>query len=151
MAHHKTTLPSKICPVCGKPFAWRKKWEKCWNEVKYCSERCRRSRHLDQHPFDSLGDVLAITLQTTPPAEVWLVCPGDYRVLLEISRFNPAKATGEDACPFTTLFWEFLDRHAERFASHPRMGFMISNLHKLSAAERAAIRTQAAAFRQRTA
>ncbi|HFT7523393.1 DUF2256 domain-containing protein [Enterobacter kobei] len=25
-------------------MTWRKKWAKCWDEVKYCSERCRRSR-----------------------------------------------------------------------------------------------------------
>ncbi|HRG58500.1 MAG TPA: DUF2256 domain-containing protein [Bacteroidia bacterium] len=36
----KTNLPCKICVSCGKSFAWRKKWEKNWNEVKYCSERC---------------------------------------------------------------------------------------------------------------
>ncbi|PZO50213.1 MAG: DUF2256 domain-containing protein [Phormidesmis priestleyi] len=41
----KSDLPSKICPVCGQPFTWRKKWEKCWDEVKYCSERCRRRRN----------------------------------------------------------------------------------------------------------
>ena len=34
----------KICPVCEKPFSWRKKWEKNWEEVKYCSERCRRNK-----------------------------------------------------------------------------------------------------------
>ncbi len=39
----KQNLPTKICPVCNKPFTWRKKWEKNWDEVKYCSERCRRS------------------------------------------------------------------------------------------------------------
>ncbi|WP_093070307.1 DUF2256 domain-containing protein [Thiothrix caldifontis] len=44
MAHHKPTLPHKTCPICQRPFAWRKKWEKYWDEVKYCSERCRRSR-----------------------------------------------------------------------------------------------------------
>jgi len=38
----KSDLPQKICVTCGKPFAWRKKWEKVWEEVKYCSERCRR-------------------------------------------------------------------------------------------------------------
>ncbi|WP_240001872.1 DUF2256 domain-containing protein [Parvibium lacunae] len=27
---------------CGRPMTWRKKWEKVWDEVKYCSERCRR-------------------------------------------------------------------------------------------------------------
>ncbi|ETW12631.1 hypothetical protein ATO8_11454 [Roseivivax marinus] len=40
----KADLPTKVCPVCGRPFAWRKKWEKVWDEVRYCSERCRRSR-----------------------------------------------------------------------------------------------------------
>ena len=35
--------PSKICPVCGLPFSWRKKWERDWETVKYCSERCRRA------------------------------------------------------------------------------------------------------------
>jgi len=37
----KSELPSKICLNCGKPFAWRKKWERDWDRVKYCSERCR--------------------------------------------------------------------------------------------------------------
>ena len=40
----KADLPQKTCLVCGKPFTWRKKWEKVWDEVKYCSERCRRTR-----------------------------------------------------------------------------------------------------------
>jgi len=42
MAHHKANLPEKICQHCQRPFAWRKKWWRCWNEVKYCSERCKR-------------------------------------------------------------------------------------------------------------
>ncbi|MEO1052384.1 MAG: DUF2256 domain-containing protein [Bacteroidota bacterium] len=41
----KSDLPQKICPVCDRRFTWRKKWSKVWDEVKYCSERCRRSRH----------------------------------------------------------------------------------------------------------
>ncbi|MBW4696745.1 MAG: DUF2256 domain-containing protein [Aphanocapsa lilacina HA4352-LM1] len=40
----KSNLPSKICAVCGLPFEWRRKWADCWDEVKYCSERCRRGR-----------------------------------------------------------------------------------------------------------
>lgn len=40
----KSDLPSKLCEVCGLSFAWRKKWEKDWASVKYCSERCRRGR-----------------------------------------------------------------------------------------------------------
>lgn len=40
----KQHLPSKICVVCNRPFTWRKKWEKVWDEVKYCSEACRKKR-----------------------------------------------------------------------------------------------------------
>lgn len=40
----KADLPAKICATCGRPFTWRKKWEKVWDEVRYCSERCRRAR-----------------------------------------------------------------------------------------------------------
>ncbi|MDB4077431.1 DUF2256 domain-containing protein [Porticoccaceae bacterium] len=37
----KSDLPSKICPICERPFNWRKKWEKVWDEVRYCSVRCK--------------------------------------------------------------------------------------------------------------
>jgi hypothetical protein len=42
--HKKTYLPEKTFIVCNRPFAWRKKWEKVWDEVKYCSDRCRTNR-----------------------------------------------------------------------------------------------------------
>ncbi|MBT4868871.1 MAG: DUF2256 domain-containing protein [Polaribacter sp.] len=42
----KQHLPQKECLVCKKPFAWRKKWEKNWENVKYCSERCRRNKKI---------------------------------------------------------------------------------------------------------
>ncbi|MBS1545272.1 MAG: DUF2256 domain-containing protein [Bacteroidetes bacterium] len=41
--HKKSRLPRKTCIVCGRPFTWRKKWKKVWDEVKYCSDRCRRN------------------------------------------------------------------------------------------------------------
>nr|WP_082649240.1 DUF2256 domain-containing protein [Ruegeria atlantica] len=37
----KADLPQKNCPVCRRPFTWRKKWENIWDEVKYCSKKCR--------------------------------------------------------------------------------------------------------------
>jgi hypothetical protein len=37
----KANLPTKTCATCGKPFSWRKKWEKVWDDVKYCSDKCR--------------------------------------------------------------------------------------------------------------
>lgn len=35
---------TRICAVCGRPFQWRRKWKSVWEEVRYCSERCRRRR-----------------------------------------------------------------------------------------------------------
>ncbi|GAA3703017.1 hypothetical protein GCM10022268_10920 [Sphingomonas cynarae] len=43
MTHSKPHLPTKICIVCQRPFAWRKKWARDWESVRYCSERCRRA------------------------------------------------------------------------------------------------------------
>ena len=52
----KQNLPSKICIVCERPFMWRKKWQKVWNEVKYCSEKCKRFKvkklKTDKQNFD---------------------------------------------------------------------------------------------------
>jgi len=39
----KADLSSKVCAHCALPFSWRKKWERDWDNVKYCSERCRRA------------------------------------------------------------------------------------------------------------
>ncbi|MBO47683.1 DUF2256 domain-containing protein [SAR86 cluster bacterium] len=41
----KENLPTKICPICKKDFSWRKKWSRDWQNVIYCSERCRRSKN----------------------------------------------------------------------------------------------------------
>ncbi|WP_084782212.1 DUF2256 domain-containing protein [Roseivivax halodurans] len=40
----KSDLPSQVCPVCGRPFFWRKKWSRDWEQVIYCSERCKREK-----------------------------------------------------------------------------------------------------------
>ncbi|MBL0634568.1 DUF2256 domain-containing protein [Aeromonas dhakensis] len=47
--HRKAHLPEKICPVCQRPFSWRRKWAHSWEAVRYCSERCRRARHRSHH------------------------------------------------------------------------------------------------------
>ena len=66
-------------------------------------------------------------------------------------RYRPAERTGPQACPFTTLYWDFLLRHRERFARHARMAPVVRGLSRLSAAEQAAVQAQAAAWRQRSA
>lgn len=42
-ARSKADLPRKVCPVCERPFTWRRKWARDWDTVRYCSERCRRA------------------------------------------------------------------------------------------------------------
>ena len=34
----------KICARCGRPFSWRKKWERDWDSVRYCSDKCRMGK-----------------------------------------------------------------------------------------------------------
>lgn len=37
----KADLPSKPCEACKRPFTWRRKWARDWDQVRYCSDRCR--------------------------------------------------------------------------------------------------------------
>ena len=53
MAHKKLHLPTKICIVCNLPFTWRKKWQKNWEEVKYCSERCRNKKAIGNYELSN--------------------------------------------------------------------------------------------------
>ena len=61
-------------------------------------------------------------------------------------RFNPAKRSGADACPFSVLYWDFMARHAVRFRNHPRMALMIRQLERIDGDELKAIRATAAGF-----
>ena len=47
-------------------------------------------------------------------------------------RFNSELRTGPDACPFNTLYWDFLDRHRARLAGNPRMAIPLQGLKKRS-------------------
>ncbi|WP_366509815.1 DUF2256 domain-containing protein [Bosea sp. (in: a-proteobacteria)] len=40
----KIDLPSKKCPVCRRQFSWRRKWARNWEQVTYCSKRCRDTK-----------------------------------------------------------------------------------------------------------
>jgi deoxyribodipyrimidine photolyase-related protein len=64
-------------------------------------------------------------------------------------RYDPALAVGPKACPFTTLYWDFLARHEAALAKNQRMGMQLRNLARLDTPQRAAIAAQATALRER--
>ena len=47
-------------------------------------------------------------------------------------KYDPKKRTGDDACPYTTLYWDFLDRHKDEFIKNHRMSQMVNGLKRLS-------------------
>jgi deoxyribodipyrimidine photolyase-related protein len=58
-------------------------------------------------------------------------------------RYKPEQKTGVHACPTTTLYWYFLDKHERELAKNPRTSLMAKNISKLADDEREAIRQQA--------
>lgn len=60
--------------------------------------------------------------------------------------YSPEVKTGPRACPVSTFYWDFLDRHADRLAANPRCTPMLKPLARMDTAERAAIRSQAEAL-----
>jgi len=66
-------------------------------------------------------------------------------------RYDPARSTGAKACPFTTLYWDFLRRHAAALRANPRMAMQMKNLARLDDEALAAIAQQAGALRRRFA
>ena len=62
-------------------------------------------------------------------------------------RFNPAESTCDTACPFTTLYWDYLGRHADMLAKNPRMLMQLKNLNRLTPEQREAIATKAQTHR----
>ncbi|MBK8689677.1 MAG: cryptochrome/photolyase family protein [Betaproteobacteria bacterium] len=66
----------------------------------------------------------------------------------EACRYDPLQRTGDTACPFTTLYWDFLMRHETRLAANPRMALQVKNVARLDDAQKQAIRERAAAIRR---
>jgi deoxyribodipyrimidine photolyase-related protein len=62
-------------------------------------------------------------------------------------RFKPDKSVGDDACPFTTLYWNFLSRYENRFARHPRTALQWKNLARIDAKKLSEINAQADSLR----
>ena len=61
-------------------------------------------------------------------------------------RFDPAQKTGPDACPYNYLYWNFIDQHADRFASNPRMRMIVGGWLKRTDAHKDLVRSCAEDF-----
>lgn len=61
-------------------------------------------------------------------------------------RYDVKKRTGDGACPFNALYWDFLDRHAEKLAGNPRMAQIYASWRRFSEKEQSAVRAEARRF-----
>lgn len=85
---------TKVCQSCGRVMTWRKAWARTWDEVRYCSESCRRRRVgvVDQRLEDAVLDLLRQRPAgaTICPSEAARVVGGtdeeQWRPLMEPSR-----------------------------------------------------------------
>jgi hypothetical protein len=87
-------MTTKICAACGRQFSWRRKWSRCWDQVRYCSQRCRRRqlRAVDEQLERAIRQLLSQRRRdgTICPSEAARqVEPGAWRTLME-----PARAAG---------------------------------------------------------
>ncbi len=63
-------------------------------------------------------------------------------------RYDPAQRSGDNACPFTTLYWDFLMRHESTLAKNPRMALQVKNLARLTEVQKQAVSERAEAIRR---
>ena len=63
-------------------------------------------------------------------------------------RYDPAQRSGDSACPFTTLYWDFLLPHHVALAKNPRMALQVKNVARLTEAQKLAVSERAAAIRR---
>ena len=63
-------------------------------------------------------------------------------------RYDPAKRTGDTACPFTTLYWDFLIRHETVLAANPRMALQVKNVARMTDLDKQAVQEHAAVIRR---
>lgn len=94
-------LPTKICETCGRTFAWRKKWERSWDEVRYCSDLCRREKpgDLDARLEAAILELLSKRDRgaTICPSEAArAVEPDDWKPLMERTRRAARRLARQD-------------------------------------------------------
>jgi hypothetical protein len=80
------TRASKICATCGRPFSWRKKWERNWDEIRYCSSACRGKKKRHAH-----GDLAELLMQMAQERFPKTLCPSEVARRYEQGRENQSE------------------------------------------------------------
>jgi hypothetical protein len=70
MTRHE--VPEKLCATCGRTMAWRAKWAKNWDAVRYCSDGCRRGLDATDRALETA--ILALLAERSAAASV---CPSE--------------------------------------------------------------------------
>ena len=99
--------PTKACTACGRTIEWRKKWEQSWDDVKYCSDECRRRKI---RPVDRDLEAAIVELLQRRSAGA-TICPseaarkiggdGDWRELMEPTRRAARRLVAADKLVIT--------------------------------------------------
>jgi deoxyribodipyrimidine photolyase-related protein len=108
--------------------------------------------YIDAHEWVMAANVLGMALHADGGFMATKPYAGSAAYISKMSNycsgchFDPNKKSGTGACPFNLLYWDFYDRHADRFASNPRTSMMVSAWRKRPEAEQETIRREAAQF-----
>lgn len=87
-----SSVESKICASCGREIEWRRKWDRDWDQVRYCSVACRRrkirpiDRDLEAAIIDLLEHRQRRDATICPSDAARAVAPDDWRALMEPAR-----------------------------------------------------------------
>ncbi|MEK9938796.1 MAG: DUF2256 and DUF3253 domain-containing protein [Ilumatobacter sp.] len=83
-------VSDRFCDSCGRRIEWRRKWARDWENVRYCSERCRRDRpgDLDRRLESEIRSLLEARARgaTICPSEAARVVSDDWRPLMDRAR-----------------------------------------------------------------
>lgn len=102
----RNDLPTKICASCGREFEWRKAWERAWDQVRFCSQACKKSKPdrldaaLEQAILDLLGN-RARGATICPSEAARAVAPEDWRPLMERTRRAGRRLCARERVDFT--------------------------------------------------
>lgn len=81
----KSDLPTKICSNCGFSFAWRKRWERNWDNVRTCSEACRRGKLAPGN--ERYAEAVVTMLSKRGPSAS--ICPSEVARALSANEWRP--------------------------------------------------------------